>query len=146
MSNSHNRRRNDAFLSDRYVCLSAFYIIFVGFFFFITEGRIKKKVAELLYLPQQHSKLSYRTDRRQKGEVWRKTFDKAASLSPVSIVSACCRKHLNGLLITTTSLLIFIFTAGFPNHKMKEYHTASWPACIGFLHAQDLYRFKPHSL
>lgn len=69
-----------------------------------------------------------------------------ASLLPVSVVSACCRKHLNGLLIRKTSWRIFIFTASFCSHKTKECHTAGRPDCIGFLRAQDLYRFKPHSL
>lgn len=68
------------------------------------------------------------------------------SLLPVSVVSACCRKHLNGLLITTTSWLLFIFTASFRSHKTKECHTAGRPDCIGFSRAQDLYRFKPHTL
>lgn len=145
MSNSYNRRCNDAFFLDRNVCLLAFYIIFIVFFL-LQRGRIKKKLHELLFLSQQHSELTYRTDTGQKRQVSRKTFDKIASLLPVSMVSACCRKHFKGLLITTTSLLIFIFTANSPHHKTKAFHTASRPDCIGFLHAQDLYRFKPHSL
>lgn len=43
MSNSNNRRRIEAFLLDRYVCLSAVCIILKGFF--ITAGKIKKEHA-----------------------------------------------------------------------------------------------------